>query len=248
MDTAMMANSRGLLASPPNFSFVGRTIPETDAVTIEQYRKLALAVQRSANLVESRVVLVTSALAGEGKSLTAANLALVLSTSYRQRVLLIDGDLRRPAVARIFKELTLQSERPALDMKVFGVSPQMSIAVPEAEGAADPISVLNSTEMHDFIQWGRDHFDWVVIDSPPAAIVPDSTILAPQAGGVLLVVRAGSTPADAVRRAISGIGHERILGVVLNRIAEHHADGALQYYNQVRGYVGPGGGGVKGET
>jgi protein-tyrosine kinase len=235
-----------LQTSPQNVGFTGRTILQADAVTIEQYRKLALTLQRSANVVESRVVLITSALAGEGKSLTAANLALTLSTSYRLRVLLVDGDLRRPTVGRIFTERTLQSECAAIGMKVFGVNSQLSIAVPDGEGAADPISALNSTQMRTLIQWGRDHFDWVVIDSPPAALVPDSTILAPLAGGVLLVVRAGATPADAVRRAISGIGHERILGVVLNRIAEHHADGALQYYSQIRDYDGTGSNRTKG--
>jgi hypothetical protein len=94
----------------------------------------------------------------------------------------------------------------------------------------DPVPVLNSQGYADLVAWGREHFDWVLIDSPPAALVPDANMLAQLADGVILVVWASSTPRDAVERAIATVGHDRLLGVVLNRVTAATEQPYLAYY------------------
>lgn len=233
------------LTHPPNRS-VGKVLPELAPVPIEQYRKLAFALHRSTKGDRGRVLLVTSALAGEGKSLTAVNLVLTLSGSYRHRVLIVDADFRRPAVS---ETLAMERRRDDVDqpeavrraaaelnVNVWPLSDRLVSVIPNDAQGSDPIPALNSPEMRTLIDWGRDCFDWVILDSPPATLVPDATILAPLADGTLLVVQAARTPSDAVQRAVASIGHDRIVGVVMNRVPPHATGTELSYYDRYGGY------------
>jgi len=211
---------------------------------LEQYRKLAATLHHAQNERGIRVIMTASALPGEGKSLTAVNLALTLSESYRKRVLLIDADLRRPTVQRVFglppigglnEGLKLTEDRA---MAVTQISDQLFV-LPAGRPEADPMSGLTSDRMRRLITQAAGSFDWVIIDTPPVGLLPDASLLADFVDGVLLVVRAGKAPFSLVKRTVEAITHDRILGVVMNAVDYAHdrnAGGYYEYYGY--GYYG----------
>ena len=211
---------------------------------LEQYRKLAATLHHAQNERGIRVIMTASALPGEGKSLTAVNLALTLSESYRKRVLLIDADLRRPTVQRVFglppigglnEGLKLTEDRA---MAVTQISDQLFV-LPAGRPEADPMSGLTSDRMRRLITQAAASFDWVIIDTPPVGLLPDASLLADFVDGVLLVVRAGKAPFSLVKRTVEAITHDRILGVVMNAVDYAHdrnAGGYYEYYGY--GYYG----------
>jgi capsular exopolysaccharide synthesis family protein len=210
-------------------------------VATEQYRRLAAILHRAQANSGMRVVIVTSAISGEGKSLTTANLALTLTRSYERRVLLVDADLRRPTLHRIFglgrlrgvNEYVRANGSNVLDL--IAVAPRLSL-LPAGEPDSDPIGALTSETMQRIVETGREMFDWVLIDTPPIGLLPDAGLIAAHADGVLLVVRAGHGPFDLIKRAIETLGRERILGIVFNG-----AETSRGYGDDYYGYYGKSG-------
>lgn len=195
---------------------------QTDAAVVEQYRHLAAVLHHAQKASGVRSVMVTSAMASEGKTLTATNLALTLSESYQRRVLLVDADLRRPRMREMFAlpagpgltdSLTTTREGR---LPVHQVTGQLWVLA-AGHVVPDPMSMLASPAMKQLLDDARDSFDWVVVDTPPIAILPDANLLAAMIDTALLVVSADSTPYPMVQRAAQAIGPNRILGVVLNR-------------------------------
>ena len=199
----------------------------------EQYRRLAACLHHSQAINGTRVVMVTSALVGEGKTLTAANISLTLSHSYQKNVLLIDADFRRPSLHAIFgvngttglaEVLTTAEDE---QVRVRQVSPRLGILL-GGRPMSDPIAALTSDRMRQLIDEARKSFDWVIIDTPPVALLTDANLVSAITDGALIVVKAGHTPWDLVDRTVQVIGRERTLGVVLNR-ATAFAQGSAYY-------------------
>lgn len=244
------------LISPPTHSPTStwRTNPElvgklvgTETFSpgaLEQYRKLAATLHRVQEEHGLQVVMVASSLPGEGKSLTVVNLALTLSESYQRRVMLIDADLRRPTVQRIFDLPTItglddglkaDQDRP---MALVEVADRLFV-LPAGRPDPDPLSGLTSDRMRRLLQQARTAFDWVLLDTPPVTLLPDANLLADAVDGVMLVVRAGKAPFQLVKRTVETLGHDRILGVVMNAVDYRHdrnAGGYYEYYGYGHGY------------
>jgi capsular exopolysaccharide synthesis family protein len=208
---------------------------------VEQYRKLA-GILHHAQLERSlKVVMVTSAMAGEGKTLTATNLALTFSESYRRSVLLIDADLRRPTLHETFQVPNLSGLGDGLraeaeqKLSVVQVSPRLSLLT-AGRPDPDPMSGLTSDRMQRLFDEAASRFDWVIVDTPPVGLLSDARLLAAMAHGTLLVVQAGRTPYAMVRRAVEAIGRDRILGVVLNQAEEYAGTPGYSYYNYYDAY------------
>jgi protein-tyrosine kinase len=204
----------------------------------EQYRRLAAALHHSQSAQGVKVVMIASAVSGEGKTLTASNLALTLSESYDRDVLVIDADLRRPFLHVVFgidaspglsDGLTARDGRK---LRSSQVSPRLAV-LPAGEPNADPMAGLTSDRMHRLVAEARDTFDWVIIDTPPVTVLTDANLLAGMVDGAVLVVKASSTPFALVNRAIDAVGRSRILGVVLNHATTATADSG--YYNSYYG-------------
>jgi capsular exopolysaccharide synthesis family protein len=206
----------------------------------EQYRRLAGVLHDAQAERGLKVILVASAVAGEGKTLTSVNLALTLSESYGRNVLLVDGDLRRPALHDVFKINTVTGLADALsareDMKLtlHRVSNRLTV-LPAGRPQSDPMAGLASERMKRMVDEARETFDWVIIDTPPLVLLPDAPLMAASADGVILVVRADSTPHNLVKRAIDSLKNAPVLGVVLNG-ATTPVHGAGDYYSS---YYGP---------
>jgi capsular exopolysaccharide synthesis family protein len=207
-----------------------------DPFGTEQFRRIGAALHHANEQRHVQVVMITSAMGSEGKTLVASNLGLTLAGSYRRRVLLIDADLRRPALHTRFNlpnvgglsdGLNSPDERP---LKPARVSSHLWI-LPAGEPLSDPMSSLTSEHMRQVIEQARAKFDWVIVDTPPVAVLSDANLLAAMVDAVIMVIWCGKTPHGLVQRAVDAVGHERILGVVLNRATRHALADLRQYHH-----------------
>ncbi|MGQ0734875.1 MAG: CpsD/CapB family tyrosine-protein kinase [Acidobacteriota bacterium] len=210
-----------------------------ERVPREQYRRLAAMLHDAQSNSGLSVIMIASSVPGEGKTLTAANLALTLSESYLNRVLLIDADLRKPALHQVFQLETatglldgLQHGEADVKLVLRSVSPTLWI-LPAGRPTEDPMAALTSDRMRQLLNEAKEAFDWVIIDTPPLLMLPDAHLLASMVDGAILLVKAGSTPHALVKRAADIIGRNRITGVVLNQADAHLQAGyGRKYYDR----------------
>ena len=170
-------------------------------------------------------VMVTSAMAGEGKTLTALNLALTLSESYGRRVAFIDADLRCSRVHELLNvvRVTGLSEVAAGcapdAARMLEISPRLSVLLAGCSNL-DPKGALTSQRMAQVLDEAAASFDWVIVDTPPVVLLPDTNLLARMVDVAIVVIRAGKTPYDVVDRAVQTLDRKRVLGVVLNDVQD----------------------------
>jgi capsular exopolysaccharide synthesis family protein len=196
-----------------------------DPGSVEQYRRLAATLHHTQVERGTKKVMVASAVAGEGKTLTALNLALTLSESYHRRVLLIDADLRNPRIHEMLNVVNVTGLNEALanarqtKATLIAVSPRLSV-LPAGRPNPDPVGPLTSRRMSQLLAKASAHFDWVVLDTPPVVLLPDTNLLAAMVDVAVLVIQAGQTSYELIERAISAVGRDRVLGVVLNGVED----------------------------
>jgi protein-tyrosine kinase len=206
----------------------------SSTVSREQYRRVAAVLHEEQAEDQLSTLIVTSAVPGEGKTLTAVNLALTLSESYARRVLIIDADLRAPSVHVVLGMSNDAGLSDALaesgaDLPIRQVTTNLAVMT---AGRADlnPLAGLSSPRMGEILRDVATRFDWVLLDTSPVGVLPDAQVLARLVGGVILVIGAGSTPAAAVERAIAELGGpDAIIGTVLNRVDERRIPDAGYY-------------------
>jgi receptor protein-tyrosine kinase len=209
---------------------------EADQLLVHQFRRLVATLLQAQGTAPLKTVMVTSAAPGDGKTLTALNLAMVLSESYGRQVLLVEGDLRRPAIcAAAGLPTTTDGLSDVIkapdDRKVPLIKLSDSLTVmPAGQPDPDPLSGLTSPRIERLIKEASEEFDWVIIDTPPLGAAPDASLMAPLVDAVLLVIRAAQTPHAIVQHAIESLGPERILGVVLNGVGSDVATKFDNYY------------------
>ena len=219
----------------PNLAERLVVVPAISPVALEQYRRLAAALHRRQLQHRIKKILVSSALASEGKTLTAVNLALTFSESYGRNVLLIDGDLRRPTTHQVLQVPNLLGlsvglkEEAGQKLELIQVTKHLAVLT-AGEPESDPMSALTSNRMRQVLHEASAKFDWVIIDTPPVGLLPDANLLATMADGAVLVVDAGRTPLKMVQRAVDAIGADRIMGCVLNRVNETFPSQTSDYY------------------
>ena len=211
-------------------------LTEPDAPECEQYRTLRTQLFHAADKRRTQVLVVTSATAGEGKTSSALNLALAIAQSKEKRVLVVDGDLRRPNVAAYLGlrpknglEDVLEGKCRALDA-VFCLDGQELYLLPVAQESRNPTELLSSGRLEATIEELRAWFDFILIDSPPVLPFADARLLANHSDALLLVVRAGLAPYETVEKAIEALPQDRILGVVLNGADPATESGYYDYY------------------
>jgi protein-tyrosine kinase len=188
----------------------------------EEFRTLRSRLYHTREKMPLKKVLITSAMPKEGKSFTASNLAQVLVRQHGRRVLLIDADLRNPRLHLMLGT----SSTPGLADYLQGTSDEISIMrrgpienlffIPCGQENTDPSELVASERLRFLMQRVEPLFDWIVVDSPPAVLVSDASVLAKVCDGVLMVVRSNTTPADVALRARQEFPEESLIGVVLN--------------------------------
>jgi capsular exopolysaccharide synthesis family protein len=190
----------------------------------EQYQNLRMKIERLRQSRDLRVIAVTSPGASDGKTVTSINLAGALARGAAARVLLIDGDLRRPEIAR---QLRLDANKPGLADLIDGQQPSVKDAITifdpfnvdviSAGTVTGPIhDIFRSERLPQLLAHVRERYDYVIIDTPPLVPVVDSALLARVVDGVLLVVSANRTPRKLLEEALNQLDSAKVLGIVFN--------------------------------
>jgi protein-tyrosine kinase len=203
----------------------------------EEFRTLRTRLNHLQTVQPLHTLVVTSASPAEGKSFTATNLAVTQSQLADKRVLLADFDFRRPTVDKTFQidcapGITdyLQGKARVGDILRRVADTQLYLMT-AGEAVPNPLELLNLKECKALIQAVRDHFDWVILDSPPLLFAADGNLLATMCDGTILVVRIGSTTFDSVTRALQSLCENNVLGIVVNGARRGELYSKYTYYH-----------------
>lgn len=200
---------------------------DQDAPTTDSFRTLLTSIMFSGSGGEQpKVVVITSTAAQDGKTTICSNLAIALARAGK-RVLLVDGDLRHPSLHQKFSLPNmiglgnlLQAGCDATDAQfaVLQTSVVRLSVLPSGSFTASPADLLFQPNLNSLMNSYREHFDMIVVDSPPLMGLPDARLLGRAADGVVIVARANKTPRAAIMTAYHrlGLDRSRVLGLVLN--------------------------------
>ena len=217
-----------------------RMIPYFDnkSLVSEQYKSLVTNLLSLNKGKPPQVMVITSSIATEGKSVTALNLAITLSHAiHKPKVLLIDADMRK---GKIVKYLGVENHKglseyltnqASLEDIVFQIDIEHLSFIASGEVASQPADILASSRMSDLLRELRPQFEYIIIDTPPVIPVTDAVIVGAQADGVILVIRAGETQRGIVRRAgeLLDQAHAKVVGHVLTGIEYFVPDYIYRY-------------------
>ncbi len=217
-------------------------LPITDpqAPYLEAYRRIYRKVLYLARQADLKTLCVTSSQVGEGKTLTAVNLALTMAEDPTRKIALVDCDFRRPQVARYLGlrpnpglAAVIAGKREVQDVMVsMGEHSENLVVLPAGRLQEEIYPLLYKGKLHPVIARLREEFDFVLVDSPPIFPIVDQGFLAEMVDAVLLVVRASSTSRDMVRAALETLEPQKIAGVVFNGARKQLSS----YYSHVYGY------------
>ncbi|MDV4150314.1 CpsD/CapB family tyrosine-protein kinase [Clostridium sp. AL.422] len=195
---------------------------EPKSIVSESYRTLRTNIQYSSFDKEYKVIVVTSAEPGEGKSTTSGNLALCLAQD-NKKVLLIDCDLRKPSLHKKFKVSNLVGLSDVIVGKADLYSAthkynERLVILTAGKIPPNPSEMLASKAMINLLEKLKEIFDYIILDTPPVQAVTDSQILSARSDGTIVVIRAEKTKKDSVENAISLLRkvNANIIGTVLN--------------------------------
>lgn len=243
----------GLLDSGPNLAGLLDLVKEipfrtaTDSLLIdanrpheapmEEFRTLRTRLNHMKSLQPIHTVVVTSPSPAEGKSLSAANLALAQSHLNGNTTLLADFDFRRPIVHTLFGV----DRSPGITDYLLGKVPlheaMRKVAgtnlyiMPAGEAVINPLELLNLREVKQLLDRLPSLFQWVILDTPPLLFAADANLLSTMCHGTLLVVRIGHTTIDSVTRAMQSLCNNNVLGIVVNGARRGELYSKYTYYH-----------------
>lgn len=220
------------LADAPSSAASGRAVRPLDSRLIiltaphslaaEQFRVLASRIDLLSKERTLKVIAVTSAVKGEGKTTTAANLAIALAVDFRRKVLLMEGDLQAPALHTF---LGSPFRYGMSDVLVGDVDLESAVVtffadslslLPGGAPRSNSAQLLGSNRLQEVIHLAADKFDYVLIDAPPVLPLADMTIYGEVVDGILLVVRIGVSRKSLIQRAVASLPSDKIVGTVAN--------------------------------
>ena len=222
-----------------------RTAPDTLLIDVnrpheapmEEFRTLRTRLNHMKSLQPIHSVVITSASPAEGKSLTAANLALAQAHLDGNIILLADFDFRRPIVHTLFgversPGMTdyLMGKIP-LHKAIRKISGTNLYIMPAGEAVMNPLELLNLSEVKIMLDRLPRIFNWVILDSPPLLFAADASLLSTLCHGTLLVVRIGHTTIDSVTRAMQSLCNNNVLGIVVNGARRGELYSKYTYYH-----------------
>ncbi len=217
---------------------------EPESLAAEHFKLLRSRIVNPPDDRELRTILVTSAMDNAGKTLVASNLSLSIAQGVDPYALLIDTDVRKPAVHKMFgiesqpglsEYLTDQATLPECLVK--SAVTKLTI-LPAGSQVPNPAEIITSSRMKELIKEAKSryHDRFIVLDSPPVNLASETVDLAKLVDAVLLVIRCGMSSKPVVEQAINKIGREKILGVVFN--AYERPSGKYGYYSKKTAYYG----------
>ncbi len=211
---------------------------ESDPVYFEQFKALRAKFEYKVDMLNCRVVAMTSAVAGEGKTASCVNLATNLASAGRKKVLLIDMDLRKADLAGIMNI----ASHPGLSEFLAGSAGLKDVVrnsavkglyvIPAGTRVAAPADMLAGEKFRTFLNDSRKTFDVVLLDTPPLIPVADTLVLRDQVDAFVFVYRVGFTPHILLRQAVEEVGDKKILGVILNCVEPQKERYYQKYYGK----------------
>src|SRR4051794_8131011 len=229
--------------------------PQKDALVVnimqpreapaEEFRTLRTRLNHLQSTQPLHTLVITSASPAEGKSFTAANLAISQAQLAGKRVLLADFDFRRPTVNTTFQlpgQLGLTdylTGKASLREILFQISDTNLFILPAGGPVPNPLELLNLAQCRPLIDALQNPFDWVILDTPPLLFAADGNLLSTMCDGTILVVRIGTTTFDSVTRAMQSLCENNVLGVVVNGARRGELYSKYSYYHD---YYAPDGG------
>jgi capsular exopolysaccharide synthesis family protein len=198
------------------------TITDQESLGTEKFRLLRTRLCHLQNGSSLKKVVITSGAPGEGKTTVAANLAISLARHTSQKVLLLEGDLRHPAVAFKLGLGDLQGlcewfeRQEPLTQFIYQVEGHQLWLLPAGAPAGDALRILQSERFADAMNRLSSCFDWIIIDAPPLAPLADIHFWVQKADGVLLVIRDGVAQKENLVKGLVGLDTAKLLGVVHN--------------------------------
>jgi capsular exopolysaccharide synthesis family protein len=204
---------------------------------MEEFRTLRTRLNHMKSLQPIHTVVVSSPSPAEGKSLTAANLALAQSHLSGNTTLLADFDFRRPIIHTMFG----MDRSPGITDYLLGkiqlheairrVAGTNLYLMPAGEAVINPLELLNLREVKQLLDRLPSVFQWVIMDSPPLLFAADANLLSTMSHGTLLVVRIGHTTIDSVTRAMQSLCNNNVLGIVVNGARRGELYSKYTYYH-----------------
>ena len=223
--------------APPDAKALLFLQPEnTHQLEREQFRTLRSRLYQMRANRPVRTVLVSSALPAEGKTFVSANLAMAMVRQHGRRVLLVDADLRNSSLHQLLGApatpgLTEYLASEADEVSVIHKAPIPNLYfVPAGKPVSNPGELIANGRLANLIEKVASLFDWIIMDSPPAVPISDASLIAEASDGVVLVVKASSTPFDVAKKACAEFRRKPVFGVVLNHAGRSAMYGA--YYDQ----------------
>jgi capsular exopolysaccharide synthesis family protein len=216
--------------------------PDLNPHGAEQFRTLRSRLYQLRSSQTLRTVLITSSVAAEGKTFVTSNLAHAIVRQPDRRALIIDADLRRarlhvPLGAPAAPGLTDYLRGEADEMSIIQHGPEGNLCfIPGGNEVTNPSELLSNGRLKKLLDRLAPIFDWVLLDSPPCIPVADASILADLCDGVILVVKAASTPSEIAQRACQELSGRNVIGIVLNAIDKNTHD-YYDYYYEDYGYI-----------
>lgn len=217
---------------------------EPGSVVSEQFRKLRTQLLTLNLPGQPKTIMVTSASEGEGKTLVSTNLATILAHDLHSHALLVDADLRNPALSRWFglakgrglsDYLTGRAEIPDLLLKT--KIAKLSI-LSSGTTRDNPVELIGSKRMEALVNELKSRYSdrYIIFDSSPLLATTEPSVLTKLVDGIILVVRAGATPRETVKQALTTIDPAKIMGVVLNDLALQSKDLNARYFGTSKYY------------
>lgn len=202
----------------------------------EAYRAIRTNLQFAGAGKQLKTLVFTSAIPGEGKSTTVANLAIAMGQDDKH-ILLVDCDMRKPVVHRRFGLLNrglsncFAEDLPLKEVIQADVFPNLDV-VTSGPVPPNPAELLGSKKMKALLQEATEVYDYVFLDMPPVLAVTDAALMSSQVDGTVLVLGSGDIGPDEGKQAKELLEkvHANILGVILNKVPQHHKSGYYYYY------------------
>jgi exopolysaccharide/PEP-CTERM locus tyrosine autokinase len=215
-------------------------LSQPNSVDAENFKVLRSQILFPKNGKRKRVLMVTSGFPGEGKTFVSANLAVSIAKGINEYVLLVDCDFRRPHLHEMLGcpnreglHEHLMEKKELSDLLIRTGIEKLSF-LPAGSPSSKPSELLGSKEMKEFLVEVRERYGdrFIIIDAAPTQVTADAGVLSNYVEGIILVIMAGKTPREIVRKSVDQIGREKILGIVFNDYSKSFA----RYGKYYKGY------------
>ena len=213
------------------------TLTESNSLGAEKFRLLRTRLRNLRECCPLQKLVVTSAVPNEGKTLVAMNLAVCLAKHTDEKILLLEGDLRKPMLGEHLGIKSLPgvgewwaSVDEPVNKFIYRFDDIQLWILPAGSAPEDPVNILQSVRFLELYKHLSTCFDWIIIDAPPLLPMADVSFWSRQADGLLLVVREGTTPKTILQKGLDTLDNPKVIGVVLNDAHQVESSYYHHYY------------------